>query len=202
MNYLRVFIVISSFSILMVLTHCVEVFPDKTMVFEGHVYEAYDTSKPVDSVVVRGCIQQVPIFPSYPNCEIETLTTFDGYFLISMEVNDLSGSGITYDKEGYLSLDSCQTLSDGTLACFIEPLPTFFRVYSCTYSEPLSYDSLSLSIALEDRDTLMLYRAGSCQNPFGEISYFFTSDENLAQQDHGVTISAPDNSMVNLRRLL
>lgn len=103
MNYLRVFIVISSFSILMVLTNCVEVSPDKTMVFEGHVYEAYDTSKPVDSVVVRGCIPQVPIFPSYPNCEIETLTTFDGYFLISMEVNDLSGSGITYDKEGYLS---------------------------------------------------------------------------------------------------
>lgn len=84
------------------------------------------------------------------------------------------------------------------MACFIELLPTFFRVYSRTYSEPLSYDSLSLSIALEDRDTLMLYRAGSYQNPFGEISYFLISDENLAQQDQGVTISAPDNSMVNL----
>jgi hypothetical protein len=200
MKYLKVALFIVSLSAICALTSCFELFPDETVFYEGRVYEAFDKSKPVDSVLVQGCTQKLSLFPNWPSCDTETLTNSEGYFFIVFEADGLEGRAIFCSKEGYKSLDSCITLNDGTLECFIEPLPTVFYIYSPTYTESLTYDSLKIFIQAEDLDTTVFYHTESFENTWGGTSFYWTTDTDLTfgSLESFTNIFVPDNSVVIL----
>lgn len=197
MRYLRPLLFIASTLLLDALTSCFELFPEETVVYQGRIF---DTTKPVDSVLVQGCTQQLSLFPNSPNCDTETLSDAHGYFYIAFKVDDLEGRGISYGKEGYRSLDSCLTLNDGTLECYIQPLPTSFYIYSPTTTEPFIYDSLTIQVLAEDRDTTVFYHVESFENTFGDTSFYWTTDSDLIYGtfESYTDISVPDNSVITL----
>lgn len=176
-------------------------FPEKTVVYKGRIVEAYDSTKPVDSVLVQGCIQEFSLFPNWPDCDTETFTDSNGNFYISFKVDGLEGYGLSYGKEGYAGLDSCKTLPDGTLECYVQPLPTVFYIYSPTKNDqPFIYDSLVVQVQTSTRDTTVHYVTGSFQNTFGGISYYWTNDpdSNLTWEKSYTVIKVLDNTSVTV----
>lgn len=186
--------------IAIILSGCRELFPEETVIYEGRIFEAYDLTKPVDSVLVVGCTQALTLFPSWPDCDAKTFTDSDGRFYISFQADGLEGRGIRYSKEGYANLDSCITLADGSLQCYIEPIPTVFYIYSPTKKEPFSFDSLSVELRTAHKDTLIQYHTESFSNTQGGTSYYWTTDQDKVFDsfDSHTHILVPDNSEVSL----
>lgn len=194
---------LSIFIIVTTLTSCFnfDLFPEKKIVYKGRIVEAYDTTKPVDSVLVQGCIQEFSLFPNWPDCDIETYTDNNGSFYISFKTEGLEGHGLSYGKDGYSSLDSCKTMADGTLECYVQPLPTIFYIFSPTKNDvPFTYDSLVVQVQTETRDTTVHYFTGSFQNSFGGTSYYWTSNPapNLTWKRSYTVIKVLDNSSVTV----
>jgi len=102
-----------------------------------------------------------------------------------------------YGKEGYERMDTCVTQVDGTLNCFLNPLPTVFTVFATANSEPFNYDSLIINVDSEDRDTTFFYRSVELSNERGS-SYYWTTD-SIFFYNQGEAYSylfVPDNSTV------
>ena len=159
------------------LAGCFELFPEETLVYEGKVVEGLNGTKPVEGVLVQGCTKNVfNLFPSLPSCDAETLTNSSGYFYLSFVAKGSESRGLLYSKEGYRSLDSCRTLSDGTYECYIEAKPTVFRIYSPTSKEPFTYDSLKVNVATTTKDTIVHYFTGSYINTNGGTSYYWKTN--------------------------
>ena len=96
MKNLKFLLLTVSIAGLSLLTHCFELFPEEAVTYEGRIYESFDLTKPLDSVLVQGCTQQISLFPNWPTCDIETHTDEDGYFFISFQADGLEGRGIGY----------------------------------------------------------------------------------------------------------
>lgn len=179
-----------------------ELFPDKSIIFEGRIVEAFDSAKPLDSVRVRGCLQNIIQIPSWPSCDVETITDVNGRFRIEMKANNLTARGIQYDKEGYSSLDSCITKPNGELECYVRALPTIFYIFSPTKAEnPFVYDSLIVNVSTDTRDTTVLYITRFFQNTQGGITYFWTNQSETVSpwNKSYTTIQVSDNSIVKIK---
>jgi hypothetical protein len=196
-NFFLFIIVISSFY------GCFKFLSDdeETVVYEGKIFEAFDKSKPVDSVFVMGCTQEITFFPNWPTCDTLTLTNTSGRFSISFEAGNLESRGFSYGKEGYRSLDSCVTLNDGTLECYIKALSTVFYIYSPTSSKPFTYDSLNVNIKTLTKDTIVKYKTKSYTNSYNGTSYYWSTDTNTSSGSINSTtnIIVTDNSKVSLK---
>jgi hypothetical protein len=192
----------SVFLILTTFSSCFDL--EKTVVYNGRIVEAFDTTKPIDSVLVQGCIQEFSLLPDWPDCDTKTFTDHDGNFNISFETDGFERYFLSYRKEGYSSLDSCKTLPDGSLECYLLPLPTVFHIFSPFKDDlPFNYDSLVVLVRTVTIDTTIHYVTGSFQNSFGRTSYYWTYDphSNSAWEKSSTIIKVLDNSSVTIEAI-
>jgi hypothetical protein len=200
-----IFRVAISFIIATTLSSCFDfdLFPEKTVRYKGRIVEAFDTTKPVDSVLVQGCTQEFSLFPNWPTCDVETFTDINGNFNISFKADGLEGRGISYGKDGYSNLDSCKKLPNGALECYLQPLPTIFYIFSPSKNNtPFIYDSLVVQLYLETKDTIIHYVTRSNPNTSGGTYYYWTSDPNSNNQTWNksyTNIKVLDNSSVSIK---
>lgn len=133
----------------------IELFPEETVRVTGRIVEAYDTNRPIDSVLVRGCTSSFSlIFPTHPSCIEEVYSDHDGFFDLQFTVKNLDPRFIEYFKPGYINLDSCITLQDGNQECYMQPLPTEIRLGAATKrGAPILYDSATVKLINDNRDT-------------------------------------------------
>lgn len=133
---------------------CMELFPEETVQFTGRIVEAYDSNRPIDSVRVKGCTSTSTLYSTYPVCLVEVYTDEDGFFDLQFTVEGIDARYIVFYKPRYINLDSCITLQDGRLECYMEPLPTEIYLASATKRNiPLLYDSASIKLINDNRDT-------------------------------------------------
>ena len=124
--------------------------PIETVRYYGRIVEAYDANRPIDSVLVEGC--NLSLFVAFipqgsAPCDTQVYTDSDGYFDLQFNVEKFDLRGLNYSKEGYITLDSCIILSDGSYECYLEPIPTRFYIYSPTKKGiPFIYDSASFKV--------------------------------------------------------
>lgn len=204
MKSTKFLIVILLLAAMKILSSCndFELFPDKTVYFKGRIVEAFDTNKPIDSVLVQGCTKRLSMWPSGRICDVETYTDSTGYFSLSFVAGGLEGRGINYKKNGYESLDSCKTLSDGTLECYIKPLPTIFYIYSQKRQQQLTYDSLTMKVSTETKDTTIHYFTRILPNIYGDTLYYLAARKETYSLDESFTfIKVSDNSFVRVEAI-
>lgn len=178
---------------------------EEVVTYEGRIFEAFDTSKPIDSVIVRGCKRSVlNFFPGPASCETETLTNSEGTFSISFEVNGLEGRGISYFKEGYINIDSCVTLNNGKLECFMKALPTYFRLISGSSStREFDYDNVLVRYKMQTKDSMVNYTLKSLTGNNNNATYYFwSSDPSIVEpssSNNAIYNLVLDNSTVTLQ---
>lgn len=183
-----------------VLDGCIELFPEKTVQFTGRIVEAYDTSRPIDSVKVEGCTSTLTLFPTYPACVVEVYTDEDGFFDLQFTVEGLDARFIEYYKPGYINLDSCITLQGGRLECYMEPLPTHIYLGAATKrGAPLSFDSASISLINNNRDTTFnfIMNTSVASNKDTVYRWVFSNDPTLRLY-RNARMSVNDDSEVNV----
>ncbi|MCF6361630.1 MAG: hypothetical protein L3J29_12820 [Cyclobacteriaceae bacterium] len=110
--------------------------PTRTERVQGRIVEAYDSTKPIDSVFIEINIGL--------SDEVSTYTDANGNFDVSFDIRKWQGQSFLYSHLLYRTLDECDTLSDGTIQCYLEPIPTEFKIWTeCKTNTPFIYDSAS-----------------------------------------------------------
>lgn len=176
---------------------------DETIVYEGKIFEAFNKSKPIDSVLVEGCSQRVLVLFSKPECDTKTFTNNDGSFFITVDANDLESRGFRYFKEGYRNIDSCVTLPNGKFECYLEALPTFFRLIgSGSSNSEFSYDKAIVSYKTQTKDTVVNYYAKSFTNSNNGTSFYWSLNMNSTKptsNNSSLYTLVSDNSKVTVK---
>ncbi|MGB3182983.1 MAG: hypothetical protein WBB45_16440 [Cyclobacteriaceae bacterium] len=136
----------------------IDLFPEEKIVIEGHVYEAFDKTRPVQGVLVEGCTQKLSLISNHRDCKVETVTDSEGYFYLSFTVDGLEGSSYRFSKELYDSIEPCDVLPDGTLECYVRERETYFTISGgADVVDPIPYDSLTMQVSTTAGDTTLTY---------------------------------------------
>jgi hypothetical protein len=69
--------------------------------------------------MVSACKQSLSLSPA--ECGSQKLTDENGWFRVRISHGLLDGVYLYYQKVGYEALDSCKTLKNGNLECYMRP---------------------------------------------------------------------------------
>ncbi|MFK8060659.1 MAG: hypothetical protein AB8B78_11275 [Polaribacter sp.] len=205
MKFRKITQLIIFISILFVFNGCffTDLKKDETIVYEGKIFEAFDKSKPIDSVFIQGCSQKVLVLFSGAECDNETFTNKDGSFFITVEANGFESRGFRYRKEGYRNIDSCITLPNGKLECYLVALPTYFKLVGNGSSRnEFSYDKAIISFKTQTKDTVVNYFAKSFTNSNNGTSFYWSLDINSTKptsDNSSLYTLVSDNSEVTIK---
>ena len=168
--------------------------PSVTMRVHGRVVEAFDSTRPVDSVFVEVCLGLLG-----QECPVSAYTDVDGQFDLSFETRKIQGRSLNYHRDLYGSLDRCDTLADGSLECYLEPYPTQFKI-GAQYKKniPFIYDSATFLIKTTNLEELKSARTEYYIDSNMDTVYYWTFNESKPDEVRYYYWTVEDNSEVNV----
>ena len=179
---------------------CMDPFSERTVTANGRIVEGYDSDKPIDSVLIEVCTGILLPGPWF-SCGNEEFTDADGFFHFELDVEPLTGIGLNLYKSGYSDLDSCITLSNGELECYMEPLPTnFYLNFRVKKQVQFLYDSATINVTNDAGDTTFYLVNDSYLDTNGNNVYTWKliSDE-IQMRSSTVSMVVNDNSSVFIK---